>query len=296
MLQKNNLELGKDLFLGYSPEREDPGNLKYQYDTIPKIVSGDCTTSGDLVSAFYDCVVTRSVRVSNTRTAEAVKITENIFRSVNIALVNELKLVFDEMDIDIWEVIDGAATKPFGFMPFYPGPGVGGHCIPIDPQYLSWKAREFGLTTRFIDLASEINASMVPHIVSRLRIELDKRLGKAVSRCRILVAGVAYKKNVADVRGSPGLDLLSLLEATGADVCYTDPHVPEVCLAAKHDTPLTRCSFSLANLTDRFDALILTTDHDAFDYSALLDAGQIVIDTRNAFAQRGLTTANVVKA
>lgn len=289
LLQRDGLVLGETLFLGYSPEREDPGNLQYQYDTIPKIVSGDCPVSGDLVTAFYDAVVTKTVRVSNTKTAEAVKITENIFRSVNIALVNELKLVFDPMGIDIWEVIDGAATKPFGFMPFHPGPGVGGHCIPIDPHYLSWKAREYGVATRFIDLAGQVNASMAPHVVCKLRESLDARLGKALSQSSILVAGVAYKKNISDMRGSPGLDILSLLDATGAEVHYTDPHVP-------HLTKDCRASVDLATAPTPFDAVVLTTDHEAFDYTALSRAGALVIDTRNAFERRGLSAPHIVKA
>jgi UDP-N-acetyl-D-glucosamine dehydrogenase len=200
ILARTGLTPGTDIFIGFSPEREDPGNAHYKTSTIPKIVAGDGKEAGQLAETFYGKIVKNVVPVSRTRTAEAIKITENIFRAVNIALVNELKVIFDAMEIDVWEVIDGAATKPFGFMPFYPGPGLGGHCIPIDPFYLTWKAREYHLSTRFIELAGEINAVMPDYVVARLRDVIDRRLGIGLSQARILIIGIAYKKNISDMR------------------------------------------------------------------------------------------------
>ena len=216
ILAKSGLKPGQDIFLGFSPEREDPGNATYRTRTIPKIVAGDGEEAGELMELFYGAVVETAVRVPTTATAEAVKITENIFRAVNIALVNELKLIYDKMGIDIWEVIDGAATKPFGFMPFYPGPGLGGHCIPIDPFYLTWKARQFEVPTRFIELAGEINTNMPHHVVDRLREILDRHSGRGLNGSKILLVGVAYKKNVSDMRESPSMRLMQLLEEAGA--------------------------------------------------------------------------------
>jgi UDP-N-acetyl-D-glucosamine dehydrogenase len=294
-LQHSGRLLGRDIFLAYSPERADPGNTRFQCNAIPKIVAGDCKLSGDLVESFYGCAMARTVRVSSTKTAEAIKLTENIFRSVNIALVNELKPVFDAMNIDVWEVIDGAATKPFGYMPFYPGPGVGGHCIPVDPHYLLWKAREYDLAMRIIDVAGETNAAMPQRIVARLRELLDIRLGKALSQSRVLVAGVAYKKNIADIRCSPGIEILSLLEDAGAAVDYIDPHVPQLRSTHGHGRQVSRRSREASCTGDDFDAVVVATDHDAFDYRGLLGAGKVVVDTRNAFARRNLSAVHVVK-
>jgi UDP-N-acetyl-D-glucosamine dehydrogenase len=235
------------------------------------------------------------VPVSTTATAEAVKITENVFRAVNIALVNELKLIYDAMGIDVWEVIDGAATKPFGFMPFYPGPGLGGHCIPIDPFYLSWKAREHEMTTRFIELAGEINVRMPHHIVTRTRKLLDVRAGRGLRGARILIIGLAYKKNVSDVRESPSVRLIELLEAEGAHADFHDPHVPAVPRMREHPTLLGRPSVALDDLT-RYDAILIATDHDAVDYAALIASGIPIVDTRNAIARRGLPMDTVTKA
>ena len=228
ILARSGLVPGVDIFISFSPEREDPGNAKFRTATIPKIVAGDGPEAGRLVEVFYRSVVDKVVPVSTTQTAEAVKITENIFRAVNIALVNELKMIFDKMDIDVWEVIDGAATKPFGFMPFYPGPSLGGHCIPIDPFYLTWKAREYELSTRFIELADEINSNMPNYVVARLREVLDRKLGIGLSRARILIIGIAYEKNVPDMRESPSVRLMSLLQAAGSAVEFHDPHVPSI--------------------------------------------------------------------
>jgi len=288
---------GEDIFIGFSPEREDPGNAHYKTSTIPKIVAGDGERAGQLTEAFYLRVVESVVPVSRTRTAEAIKITENIFRAVNIALVNELKVIFDAMDIDVWEVIDGAATKPFGFMPFYPGPGLGGHCIPIDPFYLTWKAREYHLSTRFIELAGEINSNMPDYVVSKLREVLDRRLGIGLSRSRILIMGIAYKKNIPDMRESPSVRLLSLLRAAGAQVAFHDPHVPEIPRMREYPELKGCTSVPFAEIDPAdFDAILIATDHDAIDYAALAATGLPIIDTRNAMQRRGLPMENVAKA
>jgi UDP-N-acetyl-D-glucosamine dehydrogenase len=297
ILARTGLTPGTDVFIGFSPEREDPGNAHYKTSTIPKIVAGDGVEAGRLAEAFYGKIVENVVPVSRTRTAEAIKITENIFRAVNIALVNELKVIFDAMDIDVWEVIDGAATKPFGFMPFYPGPGLGGHCIPIDPFYLTWKAREYHLSTRFIELAGEINAIMPDYVVARLRDVIDRRLGIGLSRARVLIIGIAYKKNVSDMRESPSVRLLSLLRAAGASVAFHDPHVPEI--PRMREYPELKGSKSLpfaeVNPVD-FDAILIATDHDAVNYAALAAMNLPIIDTRNAMQRRGQPMENVSKA
>jgi UDP-N-acetyl-D-glucosamine dehydrogenase len=235
--------------------------------------------------------------VSSTRTAEATKLTENIFRAVNIAMVNELKQVYDAMGIDVWEVIEAAKTKPFGFMPFYPGPGLGGHCIPIDPFYLTWKAREFEIATRFIELAGEVNTSMPRYVVERLAQALDMRFGKGLRGSRVLLLGVAYKKNVNDIRESPTLKLIELLNARGALVDYADPHVPEIGASREHGrlAGIRAVAAHGASLAT-YDVAVIVTDHDAFDYAAILDGVPLVIDTRNACARRSLDMAKVVKA
>ncbi|MEL6806158.1 MAG: nucleotide sugar dehydrogenase [Pseudomonadota bacterium] len=296
ILKTSGLTLGEDIFLGFSPEREDPGNAHHTTRSIPKIVAGMGDTAGDLIEALYARIVDTVVRVPTPATAEAVKITENIFRAVNIALVNELKLIYDKMGIDVWEVIDGAATKPFGYMPFYPGPGLGGHCIPIDPFYLTWKAREHEVPTRFIELAGEINTDMPHHVVDRLREIVDRSCGKGLSAARILLVGVAYKKNVSDMRESPAMKLLELLDAAGSDVEYIDPHVPEIPPMREYKQFLARPAADPATLTPgQFDAVLIATDHDAVDYAQLLTLGCPVVDTRNAIARRGLAMEGVVK-
>jgi len=296
ILAESGLKPGTDIFLGFSPEREDPGNARYNTRSIPKIVAGSGDEAGRLVESLYGGIVDEVVRVSTTQTAEAVKITENIFRAVNIALVNELKLVYDRMGIDVWEVIDGAATKPFGFMPFYPGPGLGGHCIPIDPFYLTWKAREYEVPTRFIELAGEINTAMPNHVIDRLREIVDREAGKGLSRARILLVGIAYKKNVADMRESPAMKLLELLDAAGADIAYIDPHVPEIPPMREYRQFTARPATDPASLgPGQFDAVLIATDHDAVDYAGLLELDCPVIDTRNAMARRGLPMGRVVK-
>ena len=297
ILEGSGLCLGADIFIGFSPEREDPGNASYRTATIPKVVAGEGPQAGRLVEAFYGRVVERIVPVSSPATAEAVKITENIFRSVNIALVNELKMIFDAMGIDVWEVIDAAATKPFGFMPFYPGPGLGGHCIPIDPFYLTWKAREFELPTRFIELAGEINQNMPNYVVARLREVMDRQLGIGLSRARILIMGVAYKKNVSDMRESPAMRLMAILQDAGATVAFHDPHVPEIPRMREYPQFLGKQSLPMAEVraTD-FDAVLIATDHDAVDYAALAGLELPIIDTRNVMARHGLSMTNVTKA
>ncbi|MDX2095411.1 MAG: nucleotide sugar dehydrogenase [Alphaproteobacteria bacterium] len=283
LLEESGLLAGRDFFIAYSPEREDPGNGFFSTHSIPKVVGADDDTSRALAMALYRNVVTQAVPVSSSATAEAVKLTENIFRSVNIALVNELKMVFEKMGIDVWEVIDAAKTKPFGFMPFYPGPGVGGHCIPIDPFYLTWKSREFGMATHFIELAGQINQAMPDYVIDRLRHGLDQHYRKSINGARILLLGIAYKKDVDDVRESPSQIIFEKLEAMGATVDYHDPHFAEIPPMRAHPTLTGR---TCAPLTEKslagYDAVIVTTDHSAVDYSFVARHSKLVVDTRNA--------------
>ncbi|MER8491728.1 nucleotide sugar dehydrogenase [Mesorhizobium australicum] len=297
ILEETGLQSKIDFFLGFSPEREDPGNRNFEVATIPKVVAGDGIDAATLVKAFYQLVVKTVVPVSSTATAEAVKLTENIFRSVNIALVNELKVVLGAMGIDIWEVVEAAKSKPFGYMPFYPGPGLGGHCVPIDPFYLTWKAREYELPTRFIELAAEINTAMPRHVVDELAKALDRRRGKALSRSRILIIGLAYKKNVPDIRESPSLRLIELIEERGGKAEFHDPHVPEIPTTREHMAIRGRRSLELteAALKD-FDAVVVATDHDAIDYQVIADHAILIVDTRNVFGRLGLLRETVVKA
>lgn len=297
ILERGGLRSGVDFFLGFSPEREDPGNRDFDTATIPKVVAGDGEAASALMQAFYGAVVKATVPVSSNATAEAVKLTENVFRAVNIALVNELKVLYEAMGIDIWEVVDAAKTKPFGYMPFYPGPGLGGHCIPIDPFYLTWKSREFELPTRFIELAGEINSAMPRHVVSKLAEALDIRLGKALSRSRILVIGLAYKKNVPDIRESPSLKLIELIGERKGSVDYHDPFVAEVPATREYMALKGRRSVDLDEQTVRgYDAVLISTDHDIVDYGALARWSPLIVDTRNAFARRGIEGSNIVKA
>jgi UDP-N-acetyl-D-glucosamine dehydrogenase len=297
ILEATGLQAGRDVFLGFSPEREDPGNARFRTATIPKVVAGDGAEASELVAAFYGKVVETVVPVSSPDVAEAVKITENVFRAVNIALVNELKLIYGAMGIDVWEVIEAAKTKPFGFMPFYPGPGLGGHCIPIDPFYLTWKAREFDMGARFIELAGEINTAMPNHVVDALARALDARFQKALSVSKVLVLGLAYKPDVADVRESPSFKLMELLESRGAEVAFHDPHVPEVPPTREHAAFNGRRSTELSPATlAGFDAVLISTDHAAVDYAALANHAKLVVDTRNAMAKRGISGGDIVKA
>ncbi|HWB49046.1 MAG TPA: nucleotide sugar dehydrogenase [Stellaceae bacterium] len=297
ILEAGGLRSGRDFFLAYSPEREDPGNADFGTSTIPKVIGGDGDDALRLARTLYEEIVARAVPVSSMDVAEAVKLTENIFRSVNIALVNELKLVYEAMGIDIWEVIEAAKTKPFGYMPFYPGPGLGGHCIPIDPFYLTWKAREFGLSARFIELAGEVNTAMPGHVVDKVAGALSDLSGKALRGARVLVLGVAYKKNVDDMRESPALKILDLLENRGAATSYHDPYFPEIPPTREHPRLTGRRSVPLSiDMLSGIDAAVICTDHDTVDYRLVADRCPLVVDARNAFGSRGITGPHLVKA
>jgi len=297
IFSESGLTPGQDIFLAFSPEREDPGNPDYHTTTIPKIVGGQGPFALELAAAFYRSFIKTVIPVSSPSTAEAVKLTENIFRAVNIALVNELKVIYSKMGIDIWEVINAAKTKPFGFMPFYPGPGLGGHCIPIDPFYLTWKAREFDITTRFIELAGQINAAMPQYVITRLIDELDRRFRKGLNGARILVLGLAYKKNVDDMRESPTLKLMELLEARRARVDYFDPYIPEIPQTREHPEFAGRTSIAFdPSALAQYDAALISTDHDNVDYHMLVDRSRLVIDARNACERFGVMSEKVAKA
>lgn len=290
------LKSGVDFFLAFSPEREDPGNAKYHTAVIPKVVGGDGADALKLAQTMYDQFLSKTVAVSSAETAEAVKLTENVFRAVNIALVNELKVIYDAMGIDIWEVIEAAKTKPFGYMPFYPGPGLGGHCIPIDPFYLTWKAREHGITTRFIELAGEINISMPRFVVNRLAETLDTRFARPLNGAKILVLGMAYKKNVADIRESPAFAVLDLLQARKAEASFHDPYVEVVPPTREHAAFTGMKSVTLTPETIAAqDAVIIVTDHDNVDYGMVAKHAKLVVDTRNALASVS-SRDNIVKA
>jgi UDP-N-acetyl-D-glucosamine dehydrogenase len=297
VLEVGGLVCGRDFYLAFSPEREDPGNQDYQTQSIPKVIGGENAQSLRLAVALYGRLFARVVPVSSSQTAEAVKLTENIFRAVNIALVNELKVIYDAMGIDIWEVIEAAKTKPFGFMPFYPGPGLGGHCIPIDPFYLTWKAREFDITTRFIELAGQINSNMPRWVLERLTLALDKKEGRGLHGARILLLGLAYKKNVDDMRESPSLKLIEMIEKRGGMVDYYDPFIPIVPVTREHAELAGRRSIMWdATRISGYDAVLIATDHDGVDYAGLARHAKIVVDTRNACARHGVRGANIVKA
>jgi UDP-N-acetyl-D-glucosamine dehydrogenase len=282
---------GKDVFVIYSPEREDPGNAKFTTRTIPKVVGGVTAECLEVGTALYAQVIDRVVPVSSTRAAELTKLLENIHRAVNIGLVNEMKIVSDRMGIDIHEVIDAAATKPFGFVPYYPGPGLGGHCIPIDPFYLTWKAREFGLHTRFIELAGEVNAAMPDYVISKVITALNKRR-RALQDSEVLVLGIAYKRNVDDMRESPSVALMERLRDLGARVSYSDPHVPTFPKMREHVFDLASVPVTEETLK-RFDCVVLATDHDGFDYDLIARHASLIVDTRGRYRN---SMAHVVKA
>lgn len=283
-IEARGFTVGKDYFLVYSPEREDPGNAEFTTSTIPKVCGGCTPACLDVGLALYGQVIDRVVPVTSTRAAEMTKLLENIYRAVNIGLVNEMKIVADRMGIDIHEVIRAAATKPFGFVPYYPGPGLGGHCIPIDPFYLTWKAREYGVTTRFIELAGEVNFNMPDYVISKLTDALNQR-HKSVNGSSVLVLGIAYKKNVDDMRESPSVILLEKLRALGARLAYSDPFVPDFPKLRGH----THFDLSSAELTASslasYDCILLATDHDAFDYDLILDHGALIVDTRGRYLE-----------
>jgi UDP-N-acetyl-D-glucosamine dehydrogenase len=281
MLEAQGLVADVDFFLAFSPERVDPGNQQFNTKNIPKIVGGVGPASTELAAALYGATVQHVVPVSSTRVAEMVKLLENTFRAVNIGLVNEIALMCNKMDIGVWEVIDAAKTKPFGFMPFYPGPGLGGHCIPIDPFYLSWKARQTGFECRFIELAGQINSSMPHFVVDRVAEALNSHK-KSINGSRIHLVGVAYKRDVNDMRESPALDVLELLAKRGAELSYSDPFVPEL----KHGGRMLASINLAAAVASRIDCAVICTDHTGFDYDGLVDSGTLVVDTRNALKTR----------
>lgn len=284
ILEATGLEIGRDVFLAFSPEREDPGNQKYHTAIIPKVVGADDEASRRLANAFYSALVNSIVPVSSSATAEAVKLTENIFRCVNIALVNELKHIYSRMGVNVWEVIDAASTKPFGFMPFYPGPGLGGHCIPIDPFYLTWKAREYEVPTRFIELAGEVNSGEPRAVVSALAAALSERKRLSLNGARILLLGLAYKKNVDDLRESPALVIMDELARQGAAVEYFDPWIAEIPQTRAHPGLAGRTSivWRPETFAQDFDAALIVTDHDSVNYGELVTSLDLVVDTRNA--------------
>ncbi len=294
ILQETGLRCGADFFLAYSPEREDPGRADYTASSIPKLVGGVDELSTELAAVLYGSLVSEVHRVSCAEVAEAAKLLENIYRGVNIALVNELKTLLTDMDIDVWEVIEAASTKPFGFQPFYPGPGLGGHCIPIDPFYLTWKAKSIGRSTKFIELAGEINAQMPAYVVSRLMAALNDR-GRALRGAKILVIGIAYKPNIDDVRESPAAEIIELLQSGGAAVSYHDPHVPTFPPMRDHRIELASVPFTEATIHDQ-DCVLIVTNHDAIDYEMLGREATLIVDARNAMARIADPVARIVKA
>ncbi|GAB4442432.1 MAG: UDP-N-acetyl-D-glucosamine 6-dehydrogenase [bacterium] len=294
ILEESGFKAGKDFYLAFSPEREDPNNPNYKTSQIPKVVGGIDKESLEIAKTLYDQIVEKTIPVSSTKVAEATKLLENIYRAVNIALVNELKILFDRMGIDIWEVIDAAKTKPFGFQAFYPGPGIGGHCIPVDPFYLTWKAREFDFSTRFIELAGEINISM-PYYVVQKTIEALNERGKSIKGAKILILGMAYKKDVDDMRESPSLVLYELFEKKGAKVDYNDPYIPEIPPLRKYDIHKKSVPITKSNL-EKYDCVVIATDHSDYDGDFIARNSKLVIDTRNLVKNSAKYKNKIVKA
>ena len=290
-VESGGLKVGNDIFLVYSPEREDPGNPNFTTRTIPKVVGGVTPSCLEVGVALYNQVIDEVVPVTSTRVAEMTKLLENIHRAVNIGLVNEMKIVADCMNIDIHEVIRAAATKPFGFVPYYPGPGLGGHCIPIDPFYLSWKAREYGINTRFIELAGEVNSNMPDWVVGKISAALNDQC-KPIKGSRILVLGIAYKKNVDDMRESPAVRIMQLLQLRGAKISYSDPYVPEFPKMRNYHFKLTSVPLNINSIAE-YDCIVVATDHDVFDWELIKQNAQLIVDTRGVYLE---PTENVVKA
>lgn len=288
------LVVGKDFYLAFSPEREDPNNPDFTTATIPKVVGGVTENCSKIANALYGAVIVRTVPVSSTRAAEATKLLENIYRSINIALVNELKMVFDRMGLDVWEIIEAAKTKPFGFNAFYPGPGLGGHCIPIDPFYLTWKAREYEVNTKFIELAGEINTFQPYYVVERTMEFLNEKK-KTLNGSKVLILGAAYKKNVDDMRESPSLKLIEILREKGAEVDYSDTYIPVLPKTRKYKFDMISVPLTAENIS-KYDVVLLSTDHDDFDYEFIAKHAQLIVDTRNAFARHGVKSNNIYKA
>jgi UDP-N-acetyl-D-glucosamine dehydrogenase len=290
-VESNGLTVGKDIYLVYSPEREDPGNPNFTTRTIPKVCGGYSDACLQVGLALYGQVIDKVISVSSTRVAEFTKLLENIHRAVNIGLLNELKIVADKMEIDIHEVIRAAATKPFGFVPYYPGPGLGGHCLPIDPFYLTWKAREYGVHTRFIELAGEVNSSMPDYVISKIASGLNSTQ-KSISGSKILILGIAYKKNVDDMRESPSVMMMEKLRDLGAEVAYSDPHIPVFPKMREHNFALSSVSLSKDVLTS-YDCIVVATDHDSFDYEMIKKFSKLIVDSRGKYL---LPANNIVKA
>jgi len=280
-IEAQGLSIGENCFLVYSPEREDPGNQKFTTKTIPKVCGGSTSSCLEVGIALYQQVIDEVVPVSSTQAAELTKLLENIHRAVNIGLVNEMKIVADKMGLDIHEIIQAAATKPFGFVPYYPGPGLGGHCIPIDPFYLTWKAREYGVNTRFIELAGEVNSSMPHYVVGKVAEALNRHK-KAINGSKILVLGIAYKKNVDDMRESPSVEIMSLLQAQGAEISYSDPHVPVFPKMRKYRFELESQPLTV-DILKSYDCVLLATDHDTFDYALIDKNAALIVDTRGRY-------------
>jgi len=291
---KNKFKVGKDFYLAFSPEREDPNNPDFTTAEIPKVIGGVTPECSKVAKALYDQVIIKTVPVSSPSAAEATKLLENIFRSINIALVNELKMVFDKMNIDIWEVIAAASTKPFGFKPFYPGPGLGGHCIPIDPFYLTWKAREFEINTKFIELAGEIN-TFQPYYVVEKSVEVLNKFKKALNGSKVLILGAAYKKDIDDMRESPSLKLIEIYREKGASVEYYDPLVPVLPKSRKYKYDMKSVNLTKEKIRS-YDLVVLSTDHSIFDYKMIAANAKLVVDSRNAFETRGIKGKNIFKA
>jgi len=288
----SGLKGNTDFFVAYSPEREDPNNKEFTTASIPKVIGSDHPLGLEISEALYSCIIDTTVPVSSTQVAEATKLMENIFRSVNIALVNELKVVFDKMGIDVWEVIKASSTKPFGFMPFYPGPGLGGHCIPIDPFYLTWKAREYKANTRFIELAGEVNISMPEYVIQKTFMALNQS-AKSIKNSKILLLGLAYKKNVDDHRESVTFKIMDLLSKNGANVDYNDPFIPEIMPVREYKQFVGKKSVPLENL-NQYDLAIILTDHSSYNYEAIVEQSRIVVDTRNACSE--IKSEKIIKA
>jgi UDP-N-acetyl-D-glucosamine dehydrogenase len=294
ILEATGLKAGRDFFLAFSPERVDPGNPRFNTANVPKVVGGTTPMCASLSEALYTNAIDRVVKVGSTQAAEMVKLLENTFRAVNIGLVNEIAMMSDTLGIDVWEVVDAAATKPFGFMPFYPGPGLGGHCIPIDPFYLSWKAKQNGFDARFIELAGQVNGHMPEYVVSRVAEALNGSR-KAVNGSRVLVLGVAYKRDIDDVRESPALDVMKLLHEKGAEVAYSDPHVPFLAASTWNGPDALQSLAIDPIMLDHFDAVVITTDHTGFDYQMVADHGVTVVDTRNALRRAAVDKPNAIR-
>ncbi|RMH61230.1 MAG: nucleotide sugar dehydrogenase [Calditrichaeota bacterium] len=294
ILEESGMKADEDFWVAFSPEREDPNNPKYNTRTIPKVVGANTEYARKLVQALYEKVIVKTVPVSSSQAAEATKLLENIFRSVNIALVNEMKMILDRMGIDVWEVINAAKTKPFGYMPFYPGPGLGGHCIPIDPFYLTWKAREYEMNTRFIELAGEVNTSMPYWVVNKVMDALNEH-GKSLRGSKVLVLGAAYKKDIDDPRESPSFKLMEILLDKGAEVDYNDPHVPVLPSMRHYDIQRESVELTPENL-GAYDCVLISTDHSAYDFDFIVKHSKLVVDTRNATDSVKGDKKNVVKA